>query len=116
MNGQQHSIRMSEESIYDILNAIRKKPGIYIATPSINRLDAFIVGYTAGLGRAGVGLRDKDHFHRFHDWIAQRLGFGGSASGWCNMIRERSTSEADAFDRFYLLLDEFTNDSDKARP
>jgi hypothetical protein len=100
-----------DESIYDMLNAIRKKPGLYIATPSINRLHAFVVGYTAGLGRVRFAVRDDEHFHRFHDWVAHRLGFGESTSGWCNMIRDKSESEADAFHRFFVLLDEFRKES-----
>lgn len=84
---------------------------MYIAEPSINRLDAFLVGYTGGLGRVGFGLRDEEDFHRFPDWIAHRLGFGNSASGWCNMIRSKSTSEKDAFERFFVLLDEFRKES-----
>ena len=100
-----------DESIYDMLDAIRKKPGLYIATPSINRLHAFIVGYTAGLGRVRFTVRDGEHFHRFHDWVAHRLGFGESTSGWCNMIRDKSTDEPDAFHRFFVLLDEFRKES-----
>jgi hypothetical protein len=100
-----------DESIYDMLERIRRKPGMYIAIPSINRLHAFLVGYTAGLGRVGFAVRDGGDFHRFHDWVARRLGFGGSASGWCNMILDKSTSEADAFKRFFDLLDEFRKES-----
>ena len=100
-----------DESIYDVLDRIRKRPGMYIAEPSINRLHAFLVGYTAGLGRVRFALRDEVGFHRFHDWVARRLGFGGSASGWCNMIRSKSASEADAFERFFALLDEFRKES-----
>ena len=91
------TLQVLDESIYDVLDVVRKSPGIYIAEPSINRLHAFLVGYTAGLGRVGFTLRDEDNFHRFHDWVARRLGFGGSTSGWCNMIRDKSTSEADQF-------------------
>ncbi len=100
-----------DESIYDMLEAIHKRPGMYIAIPSINRLHAFLVGYTAGLGRVRFAVRDEEDFHKFHDWVAHRLGFGGSASGWCNMIREKSANEADAFNRFYVLLDEFRRES-----
>jgi len=100
-----------DESIYDMLDAIRKKPGLYVATPSINRLAAFLGGYTGGLGRVGFALRDEADFYRFHGWVARRLGFGESTSGWCNMIRDRSTSEEDAFYRFFALLDEFRKDS-----
>jgi hypothetical protein len=96
-----------DESIYDMLEKIRRKPGMYIGERSINRLHAFLTGYRAGLGRLGFYPRDVDEFHRFHDWVANRLGFYESTSGWCNMIRDKSTSETEAFDQFFLFLDEF---------
>ena len=96
-----------EESVYDILALIRKKPGLFIAVPSINRLHAFFVGYTAGLGRLRHVLKDGDEFHKFHDWVARRLGFGESTSGWCNMIRDKSENEKEAYEKFFVLLDEF---------
>ncbi len=101
------TLKELDESIYDVLDDIRRKPGMSIGTPSINRLHAFLVGYTAGLGRVGFALRDSGDLHRFHDWVARRLGYGGSASGWCNMIRNKSASEEDAFNRFFELLEEF---------
>ena len=96
-----------KESIYDLLGWIRKKPGLYIVEPSIYRLHSFLTGYDAGLGHAGFILRDEADFHRFHDWVAHRLGFGESTSGWVNMIRDKSASDAEAFQRFYVFLDEF---------
>jgi hypothetical protein len=100
-----------DESIYDVLEAIRQRPGIYIVEPSIYRLQSFLTGYSAGLGRVGFVLRDGASFHRFHDWVARRLGFAGSAAGWCNMIREKSATEADAFQMFFVLLDEFRKET-----
>jgi hypothetical protein len=100
-----------DESIYDVLEHIRKRPGMYIVEPSIYRLHSFIVGYTCGLGRVGFMPRDGIGFHRFHDWVAHRLGFAESTSGWVNMIRDKSTSDAEAFQRFFTLLDEFKKES-----
>lgn len=100
-----------DESIYDMIDAIRKRPALYIANPSINRLDAFLLGYTGGLGRARFAVRDEEDFRRFHGWVANRLGFGEPTSGWCNMIRDKSTDESDAFHRFFVLLDEFRKES-----
>ena len=96
-----------DESIYDILEKIRSKPGMCIGERSINRLLGFLTGYRAGLGRLGFYPRDVEELHRFHDRVANRLGFYESTSGWCNMIREKSTSESEAFEKFFLLLDEF---------
>jgi len=100
-----------DESIYDLLEHVRKRPGMSIAEPSIYRLQCFLVGYTAGLGRVGFALRDHEEFCGFHDWVARRLGFVGSASGWANMIRDKSASDEEAFKQFYSLLEEFRKES-----
>ena len=100
-----------DESIYDLLDAIRKRPGLFVVEPSIFRLQSFITGHDAGLGRVGFALRDGLDFFRFHDWVARRLGYSSSTSGWANMIRDKSASDADAFQRFFVLLDEFRKES-----
>lgn len=101
------TLKELDESVYYMLDLIRKRPGMFIVEPSIIRLHAFINGYSAGLLRAGYSLRDARQLSLFHDWVAQRLGFFESTSGWVNMIRDKSTSDADAFWRFYALLDEY---------
>jgi hypothetical protein len=80
------TLRELDESVYELLEAIRLRPGMYIGEPSISRLHSFLTGYTCGLGRVGFALRDGADFQRFHDWVALRLGFAGSTSGWANMI------------------------------
>jgi hypothetical protein len=100
-----------KESIYDLLGRIRKKPPLYIGEPSIFRLHSFLVGYDAGLGHVGFILRDEADFHRFHDWVAQRLDFGEATSGWANMIRDKSESDAEVFKQFFILLDDFRKES-----
>lgn len=84
---------------------------MFIIEPSIVRLHMFICAYAAGLGRVGFSLRDAADFHRFHDWVAHRLGFFESTSGWANMIQEKSASDSDAFNQFFVLLDEFRKES-----
>lgn len=43
----------------------------------------------------------------FHDWVAYRLHFRESTSGYKNMILERVPDEYEAVDRFFELLDEY---------
>ena len=95
-----------DETIYDVLEAIRRRPTMYIDEPSIRQLHVFLGGYTGGLGRVGYALRGES-LRRFNEWIGRRLGFPEPTSGWCNMIRAKSLSDEDAFKRFFLLLDEF---------
>ena len=106
------SLKQTDESIYDVLAPIRRKAGLYIADPELTRLHAFIVGYECGLARGGLTFREESpEFYGFHDWIARRLGYAESTSGWYKMIRGRCASEREAFDRFYELLDEFRSSS-----
>jgi hypothetical protein len=106
----------THESVYDVLARIRKMPGIFIGEPSINSLQAFLNGYVSGLAGVGSVLRQDDFLHRcdfrlFNDWVARRLGYSESTLGWCRMLREKSASERDAFERFFTLLDEFRRET-----
>jgi len=98
-------------SIYEWLEMIRPKPGLYLGKRSIERLDMLLAGIGFGLGMVGLSLRDAHDFHRFHDWVAKRLGFYESTSGWCNMIREKSASDEEALNQFFVLLNEFRKES-----
>jgi len=102
-----HTYKELDESIYDLLELIRKRPGVLIGEPSIYRLDSMLGGCTAGLGRFRFKLRDGEDFHRFQDWVAWRLGYFESTLGWADMIREKSANDEEAFSKFYDLLDEF---------
>jgi hypothetical protein len=105
-----------DESIYDLLEHVRRRPAMFIGVPSIFRLDSFLGGYRAGLGRVRFSLRECEDFHRFHDWVARRLGYSESTSGWVNMIRDKSASDEEAFSQFYALLAEFKKDKAPEKP
>lgn len=50
---------------------------------------------------------EEPPFRDFHVWIAARLGFSSSTTGWKSMLLERAGDESAAFDRFFLELDAF---------
>jgi hypothetical protein len=104
-------LKESDESVYHVIELIRRRPGMWIGEPSISRLDSFLGGYSAGFARHGFTLRHAAHFHGFHDWTARHLAFRESTSGWANMIRARSSNEGEAFQKFFALLDEFRAES-----
>lgn len=106
------SFSETDETIYELLEWIQRRPGLAIAQPELVRVYAFLIGYQCALGRQHLTFRHVEpEFHGFQDWIAQRLDYRESTSGWYNMIRGRCGSEREAFDRFYELLAEF-----RARP
>ena len=95
-----------EMSVYDLLELIRRKPGFYTVERSIYRLESYIAGVELGFVKCGFVMRDWDDLCKFNKWVARRFGFNGT-SGVANMIRDKSASDADAFDQFFVLLDEF---------
>jgi hypothetical protein len=96
-----------QQSVFDVLTWVRTRPGMYIGEPSITRLAAFLTGYTGALGHVGYTLRDSGRFYAFNDWVARRLDFSNSTSGWGNMILARTGNENEAFQKFFTLLDDF---------
>jgi hypothetical protein len=95
--------------VRDLLERIRKRPGMYLGECSLSALYHTIGGYTMALHAHGI---DNDRNLRlpddFNDWVAYRLHYKESTSGWKNMILGVSESEAAAFTRFFELLDQHT--------
>lgn len=79
-------LELLDESVFDFLFSLRKKPALYFGEKSLTRLFVYLLGYQRGLGELGKVLKQQDQFHGFHDWVAAKLGFTNSTSGWCNMI------------------------------
>ncbi len=79
---------------------------MYTGENTLSSISAFLAGYECALHNvddtpARVLPRE------FHDWVAYRLHFYEATSGWCNMICERTSSNQQAIDRFFALLDEY---------
>lgn len=95
----------------DILEQIRRRPAIYTGENTLRSICHFLSGYSFALDRHNVST-DNDPLilaREFHDWVAYRLHFYESTSGWCNMICARTSTGQEAIDRFFQLLDDFRN-------
>src|SRR5215469_11420925 len=80
--------------IIELFEEIRRRPGIYIdGDKSLKRVRSFLVGYQVGAATTARELTDREHFHRFDEWVASRLGYTGSSRGWCDMILGRAGSD-----------------------
>jgi hypothetical protein len=77
---------------------------MYIGTPSVIRLAAFVHGYDYAAERLGGGGPDP-FLSEFRDWIHAR--FRSTQHSWEDTIRLHSADEAEAFKRFWELLDTF---------
>jgi hypothetical protein len=101
-------LSMEEQIRVDsLLEAIRQRPACYLDERSLSSLWCWLQGYWLALSShsvpipPGVALPSD-----FSEWVAYRLGFFESTSGWRKMILRRVSDESAALDRFFELLNE----------
>jgi len=87
-----------------VLNRLRRRPGMYIGEPSLTKLAGFLLGYDCAHYDLRGGPADP-FLVSFQEWIEQRLKI--KYVGWEKAILSESGSEAEAFDRFWHLFDEY---------
>jgi hypothetical protein len=91
-----------------LLEVIRERPAMCLGQRSLSALSQYPQGYWMALSVhdiQSVFPLPQD----FHDWVAYRLHFYESTSGYKNMILKRVPEESAALDRFFELLDEHKN-------
>lgn len=94
--------------IYELLEAIRKRPAMYLGRPSISLLEAYLHGYCAGMQSHGLTASEALPFAAFNSWVIARLYpcERNSLWGWL-ILRACDGNEERAFDRFFEFLDEY---------
>lgn len=94
--------------VFELLEKIRTKPGMYIGRPSVSDLFMFLVGYEYGRGESGVEpTEEEDNFYgEFQPWLQEKLGIK-TVSSWAKIIMLSCHDEKAGFEKFFKLLDEF---------
>ncbi|MEG4999865.1 hypothetical protein [Microcoleus sp. B4-D4] len=96
--------------LYELLDRIQKKPGMYIGSPSISNLFMFLCGYQHARDLLETPFTEQEEeFAKFQPWLQKRFAVNTSAS-WAKVILFYSTDESQAFDTFFDLLQEFIKD------
>lgn len=97
-------------SLYQLLEKIKERPGMYIGYPSVSELFMFLCGYKRACQDMELPLSDEEQeFHEFQPWLQKRFGVSTSAS-WARIILLYSGDEADGLKNFFDLLTEFRNE------
>ncbi|MCX4738570.1 hypothetical protein [Streptomyces antibioticus] len=98
--------------MYDLLEEVRLRPGMWLRRSSLQHLDSMLSGYVVALQIHGIeeplDLRPGSH-GPFAQWLWKRLDMHyPSALGWAVEI-ERAAEQVDrpAIEMFFDLLDEF---------
>lgn len=113
---------MQGEYLYQVLQEIKTRPGMFLGNCSITRLRAFLDGYMSA--RADLGLSPTEQektFNGFQAWIQKRFNIT-STQGWDRIILFHSADEREALDHFFQLFEQFqqresaTNESPQPTP
>ena len=94
--------------LFEVLEKIKKSPGMYIGRPSVSDLFMFINGYEFARGEMDIELTEaEDKFYEeFQPWLQKKLGVR-SVTSWAKLIMLSCHDEKIGFESFYRLLAEF---------
>lgn len=95
-------------TLFDLMEKIKTKLGLYIGTASITNLRMFILGYRFARSEVGITSTEAESdFHKnFQPWLQNRLSIR-TVNAWDKLILLTCIDEKAAFDYFFQLLDEF---------
>ena len=97
-------------NVYELLDKMRRRPGMYIGVANPTYLYSFLSGYFMDREEMINENHNEPDFHLFHDFIAKRFGYESSSKNWSEIIEEQSDGREDKEDAlwiFFELLDEF---------
>ncbi|MEH2275432.1 MAG: hypothetical protein V7K40_11740 [Nostoc sp.] len=93
----------------EILGAIKKRPGMYLGTSSITRLDMLLRGYSFVRREVGVPPTEPEReFEGFQSWVQEKYGIN-SGQSWSKIILFYSVDEDEALQKFFELFEEYLN-------
>jgi hypothetical protein len=94
--------------IFELLEKINQKPGLYIGTASITALRHFLVGYKFARQEIGIlpGDAELDFYQEFQPWLQNRFHLQ-TINSWDKILLFKFLDEKTAFANFFLLLEEF---------
>lgn len=103
--------------LFETLQKIKQRPGMYLGQPSITALFTFISGYEFAREELGIPLtQSEENFHRnFQLWLQKRFEIQ-TVNSWAKIILFYSRSEQEAFDYFFELLTEFSQQHQTSTP
>ncbi len=87
---------------------------MFIGEKKISSLRAFLEGafYTMYIYGITEAEETGSDLGNFHDWVARYYGWSETTVGWNNIIlQECNGNEEKALDQFFILYDEFKNES-----
>jgi hypothetical protein len=94
--------------LFDILEKIKARPGMYIGKASVSDLFMFLAGYKTARREFGIEPTEQENefYGEFQPWLQKRFKLK-SVNSWAKIIMLYSVDEKAGFEYFFQLLDEF---------
>jgi hypothetical protein len=94
--------------LFELLEKIKTKPGLYLGSASITSLRMFILGYRYAQSEMGIANTEteSDFYKHFQQWLQNRLSIY-TVNAWDKVILLTCIHEKAAFDYFFQLLEDF---------
>lgn len=111
----QNKLDVKAEYLYEMLQNIKQRPGMYLGRCSITRLRSFLDGYMGARQDLGLPLTEQEReFDGFQEWTQKRFNIN-SNHGWDSIILFYSADERDALNTFFELFEAFCNGENASR-
>jgi len=101
-------------NVLQLLQEIRRKPGLYLSRPSVRDLANIVEGYQLALHDCGVSIDDRFSLD-FQPWIQRKFSVNRTER-WDKIIESASKSDTESIERFWGFLDEFLGTASKREP
>ena len=94
--------------LFEILDKIKARPGLYIGRPSVSDLFMFVVGYKTARRELGIEptAEEMRFYQDFHHFIEDKYNLH-SSNTWAKIIMLYCSDEKQGFEHFFELLQEF---------
>ncbi|WP_078626290.1 barstar family protein [Streptomyces sp. NRRL S-241] len=97
--------------VYDFLEQVRLRPGMWLPGHSLSHLEALLIGYRVALGVHAIDepfdFWPEEGFTR---WLHERRGATGSL-GWAAEIERTTPAGSTPVEEFFRLLDDYRRDA-----
>lgn len=95
------------KDLYDFLQFVRNRPGMYFRDPSLEALETYCYGYHIACELHHIVEFAAFFRWHFNDYLALATGWPVGARNWASVICENTATPQEAWDRFFELLDGF---------
>jgi len=107
MSSSPNGTSTNNPDVNDLLEAIRKRPALYLGRKSVLSLQAFLDGYYFARRELNLVLTPQEQtLQDFMGWLRQRFQVE-TGEPWATILLANAPSEQDALTLFFTLLDEF---------